>query len=254
MIGWILARPGRCRSAVAPATPARSTRRSAAAESGSCVGIFPEGRVNDDPEDGLQRDPLGAHAHRDPVRGAGRARGHLGDARGLAAVRARPGVAAAAPYDGARVRRGGRARTRTSRPASSASATVRRSRSPSRALAPSPAAHDDPSRRHPEPVDACLALAGLRERMDPGVPRRGAAARRRARCLRGGASAHARGGCGRARRAGQGAARRAVPVHARALLLGDPRGRRADRRGPARRAHVGSSARRPDTERRHGAN
>ena len=27
----------------------------AAAESGSCVGIFPEGRVGDDPEDGLQR-------------------------------------------------------------------------------------------------------------------------------------------------------------------------------------------------------
>lgn len=55
VIGWILVQARQVRISRGAGDTGALDEAVAAAESGSCVGIFPEGRVNDDPEDGLQR-------------------------------------------------------------------------------------------------------------------------------------------------------------------------------------------------------
>lgn len=55
VIGWILVQARQVPIRRGTGDTNALAEAVAAAESGSCVGIFPEGRVSDDPEDGLQR-------------------------------------------------------------------------------------------------------------------------------------------------------------------------------------------------------
>ena len=121
-------------------------------------------------------------------------------------------------------------------------------------------ADDAPIEPTPEPVDARRAVAPaqpprrLRERLDPGPPRRGHPARRRA-------GASTASSTSRTRAVGVVAIDgedRVVLVgqHRYTLdrvLVGDPRGWRPVRRGPARRAPGASSARRPAARPRRGS-
>ena len=228
-------RPGRCRSAGAPATPAPLDEAIEAARIGSCVGIFPEGRVSDDPGQGLQRIRSGLTRIAMPSGAPVVPVGIWGTQEVWPRAGSRAELAAAAPHDGGRLRRRRRAAPGRVRPRTSASGTARRSRRSSRVPAPSPATSRDPFRRHAEPVVADRRERSPTRTPGSGVPRRRRPTRRETGCLRRRASSNARGGRRRDRRPGPGAARRTVPIHPRPLLLGDPRGRRADRRRPARR-------------------